>query len=541
MYKLLLSVMFVVLLTGCLSESNHSVERKQDQLIEGIDPYRLPEPVEVSMVKLIRPGLKLPYGDTIEDNLFTRYLFEETNVKFKVRWYAIGNDYEQKLNLALASEDLPDAMIVDEKKFRALVEADLLEDLTEVYEAYASPLLKEIYGVTKGEALDNATYNGRLMAIPDILPQADSYPLVWVRQDWLERLQLPEPRTLHDIAEIAKAFIERDPDRNGLNDTVGLTGNSKSLTSGGYTEAHDFKAVFNAMEAYPNVWHWDKQGELVYGSTTTEAKQALAQVRDWYAAGLIDKDFALRKNPYELVVNGKTGIFFAPWWAPWEIGQAINKDTEADWKPYPVADDNGVYRATRVPISNNFYVVRKGFKHPEALIVNLNFQTRFGRQPTTKDMQLDVTYIDMFPLMLSVDYRDAVTRKHDRLMEMINGDVNLERQSPEMLSIYERYLRDLKNPGANAGDWAASHAYRYSGAVIKESYEELKPVFTSSTGTMDKKWAELQQLENETFFKIMLGEQPIDAFDQFVEEWKKRGGNDIKHEIEIELEKVKTR
>ncbi|MBU5442940.1 extracellular solute-binding protein [Paenibacillus sp. MSJ-34] len=536
---LLLSMMLLAALPACLPIAETAADKdglhRQDAETDVIDPFRLPEPVEVTMVKSVRPDLKLPPGDTIEDNLFTRYLYDKTNVKFKILWYASGNDYDQKFNLALASDDLPDAMIVDEKTFRMMAKDDLLEDLTEVYDKYASPLLKEIYGATRGEALDNATYNGKLMAIPNILPKADSYPLVWVRKDWLDRLKLPEPRTLEDVAAIAQAFIERDPDRNGIADTIGMTGNSKAITSGGYTEAHDFKAVFNAFGAYPNIWHRDAEGKLVYGSTTPEAKQALAQVRKWYAEGLIDQDFALRKNPFELVNRGQTGVFFAPWWAPWEIGEAVQNDPAADWRPYAIAGNDGKYHATMVPMSGNFHVVKKGFKHPEALIVNLNLQTRFGREPTEDDLQLDVTYIEMFPLMLSVEYRDAVSRKHDALMRSIRGETAPQQLSQEMRSIYERYLRDQANPGANAGDWAPSHAYRYSGAALKRTFHEMKPLFTASTPTMEKKWAKLQKLENETFFKIVLGEEPIEAFDRFVVEWMAQGGAQILNEIEQEL------
>lgn len=48
---------------------------------------------------------------------------------------------------------------------------------------------------------------------------------------------------------------------------------------------------------------------------------------------------------------------------------------------------------------------------------------------------------------------------------------------------------------------------------------------------MAAKWANLQKLEEETFAKIILGQAPIDEFDNFVEKWYNEGGSEILEEI----------
>ena len=50
--------------------------------------------------------------------------------------------------------------------------------------------------------------------------------------------------------------------------------------------------------------------------------------------------------------------------------------------------------------------------------------------------------------------------------------------------------------------------------------------------TMDKKWATLEKLEDETFLQIILGEKPIEEFDKFVEQWKSLGGDEITAELQ---------
>ena len=58
----------------------------------------------------------------------------------------------------------------------------------------------------------------------------------------------------------------------------------------------------------------------------------------------------------------------------------------------------------------------------------------------------------------------------------------------------------------------------------------------AQSDTMDKKWATLEKLEDETFLQIILGEKPIDEFDNFVEQWKSLGGDEITAELQEMLD-----
>ena len=51
------------------------------------------------------------------------------------------------------------------------------------------------------------------------------------------------------------------------------------------------------------------------------------------------------------------------------------------------------------------------------------------------------------------------------------------------------------------------------------------------TETMTSKMSTLQDLQDEVFIKIILGEEPIDAFDKFVEDFNTLGGADITREV----------
>ena len=58
--------------------------------------------------------------------------------------------------------------------------------------------------------------------------------------------------------------------------------------------------------------------------------------------------------------------------------------------------------------------------------------------------------------------------------------------------------------------------------------------YGSGTKTMKEKWGVLETKQLETYVKIIMGEEPIEAFDTFAEEWKSSGGEDITNEVRKE-------
>lgn len=121
------------------------------------------EPVTVEIVQSINPTQSFPAGQTVEDNQYTKYVKEVMNIDIKIKWQAAnGDDYTQKQNLAIASNDLPDIMRVGQTQFKELADSDLIEDLTDVYAKYASDTMKYVLDTTKGEAIETATMDGKL-------------------------------------------------------------------------------------------------------------------------------------------------------------------------------------------------------------------------------------------------------------------------------------------------------------------------------------------------------------------------------------------
>lgn len=392
----LTSVMIVSSLTGCgkqeeIVKTTEDVKEGNVPVDENGNPSafgRYKEPITVSIVQQVNATDVIPEGQTATDNQYTRYVKDTMNVDVEVKWQAAaGDDFTQKVNLAIASNDLPDVMVVREAQFRELVKADLIEDLTPYYDVYASDTIKEIHNKTDGMAMDAVTYDGKIMALPGVQVEMDGYNLMWIRQDWLDELNLEAPKTVEDLEKVALAFVEN---KMGGDQTVGIVGpTANNILYHNFLESINgsctVDAIFHAYKAYPGFWI-EKDGKAVYGSITEETKQGLAKLRDMYASGALDPELGTRKDSGEVWKSGKGGIFFGPWWMGYGgIKDAVKNDLEASWVAYalPLSED-GSWNPRMGTSTQEFTVVRKGYEHPELAFLLANYLVRdAGKMDTT--------------------------------------------------------------------------------------------------------------------------------------------------------------
>ncbi|WP_199620790.1 extracellular solute-binding protein [Paenibacillus alkalitolerans] len=550
MKKALITAMalFMVFISACGtsgSDAGNSEEPKEAPSSEAgqeseapanIDPYGpVAEKVTITIGKAVAADPKLPEGSTVEDNEYTRFIEDKLNVDFKHAWQATGDAYAQKVSLSVTSGDIPDVMVVSKSELTQLVRSDLVEDLTQAYETYASDNLKGAYESTNGYALRSATYDGKLMAMPNVSPGADGVNLLWVRQDWLDALGLQPPKSLDDVLAIAKAFKEQDPDKNGKADTFGLLGSQNIVNLGNST--FGFDTVFSLFDSYPELWY-EKDGEIVYGSVQPETKEALAKLSEMYKSGLIDQEFGVKNTDMavEHVVSGKSGIFFGPWWLPfWPLNDAVSQDPKAEWKAYLAPlNDEGVMNTHVMAPTVQYLVVKKGFKSPEAVVKTLNYQFDMDQtqgEQFYQGMDVPFGWTNMpFTLLLSrFDDKESKTLK---VQSVIDGKADVSTLEGEAKQIYESYIKDKENPKKDLGAWSQANAFMTGVKPLTEDniYRQYG-AFYDQTETMTKRWANLQKLEDEAFLQIILGTRSIDYFDEFVAKWKEQGGDKITEEV----------
>lgn len=511
------------------------------------DPLGRYDPeLEISFIRGIDDDLisnilpKCP-GETIEDNRWTELIRDTLGIQVKYNWTVKGNEisdaFVQKLNVTLASGDLPDVIMVNPSQLKQLVDSDLIWDMTQYYNDYASDTLKEWMRLEGDGSIQSVTFQGKMMAVPEPVSMNESTQYLWIRNDWLKKLGLNPPKTMEDVLKISEAFTIRDPDGNGKADTYGLP-----VTKDLYNGCLGTEGFFAGYHAYPNMWIEDSSGKLVWGSTLPEVKTALQKLAVMFKSGQIDKEFGVKDSGKvaEWIAAGKYGMEYGHQWNPmYPLISNYNNDKDADWTGYQIVSADS--RKVMVPLKFNqtrIFAVNKEYAHPEALVklFNLYIEKIWGETGDFNKYFMPRENGNVGVWKFSPVYPGNPCN---------NFNIFKALQDARKKNDFSGLTGDPKSIQANleayaAGDttqWGWEKIYGINGTFINmEQYKAngqfLPEKFVGApTKTMATKKTSLDQMEKEEFIKIIMGAAPLEEFDKFVSDWNKSGGADITREV----------
>ena len=476
----------------------------------------------------------LPDQNTYEDNAYTRYLRKMLNIQNDNVYMEREDRYDELVNILAKDQTLPDVLVISDRAIlKELVENDLIEDLTDIYENCTTPRIKEMFESYGSDLWDMGSFDGRLMAIPETV--TDHGPrLLWLRKDWMDELGLEEPKTLEDAFNIIESFVANKMGTSDGEDPVGLVCDTDLV--GNTSSSYSVEPVFDKFYASPQQWV-NQNGQIVYGSVTQETKNALSYLHELYERGVLDQNFALRaqNNLRDLVVDGKCGAFFGLWWTPNNpLVDVYEKDKEIDWEPYYLqkSETDDAYDSFR---DNKYVVVRKGYEHPEIVmkIISVLFDyTRYEANDADEVNEYFALNVDPTarPLVINVDYNEATFQITKDIRAVEDGTKKEESLSAIEKSYYDACESFLHGKSSTPADWAA-YKSRISavGLLVDGGYQSEERRYLDDTdGELPKS---LQQLEKKSFIQIIMGEKPISYFDTFVKEWYDQGGEEITEQI----------
>ena len=499
---------------------------------------KYPETVEYTLGKISGANnSNLPAGETYEDNAYTRYLKEILNIQnvdaFELQ---TGGSYEEALEVTIADKNIPDVLVVNGREnLIHLVEAGLVEDLTQVYEECTTDTIKEMYASYGEDLLGSATFDGKLYAFPNCEID-DGHMLLWLRTDWIEQLGLKEPESMDEAMQIIKAFVDHDIAGNG--ETIGLACSTELIAGSSATYGVD--GVFARFGSAPERWILDEEDGVMWGSLTGETKEALAFLNQLYEDGILDSRFLLRQteNIDDLVINGKCGAIFGRWWAPNNpLSLSYEADNTAVWKPYLFAEDVQEQPQTFEAYDEWMYVVvRKGYEHPEIVGKYVSAIFDYSRYEDDRYANDVNEYFSLNvdptarPLNINVDYNDALFRCGRNLEAALEGEMGVDELSGLEKSYYDTCKAYLGEERGNANEWAAYASRIQAVRVLREVGTLEKPAI--SIGNADAEIPQnLKELEQEAFLQIIVGEKPVDYFDTFVVEWYDNGGAELTESV----------
>ncbi|MBO7745576.1 extracellular solute-binding protein [Paenibacillus sp. MWE-103] len=466
-------------------------------------------------------------GETWEDNRWTRLYKEKLGVVTHYKMMYPYADYNTQLKLAITSGDLPDIFPVNDKAdLKQLAEGGAIADMGPVYDKYASPLLKSIIEAETKSIFDPVTFGGKIYGIPQKMPSTNGYSHLWIREDWLKKLNLERPKTMDDVYAVAQAFAKQDPDGNGKADTIGLGLNKDVLYS--------TRGLFWGFGAYPDFWLQDAGGKAQYGTVLPEMKQPLELLARMYKEGLLDKEFGTKDESKEMesAVAGKMGMFYGPHWLAYSVEKTSENDKNAKWIAIPLPGEGG--NPVHIPLDNatdGYLIANKNFPHPELIVemLNLYVDTMFGEtnrfEEFWSDGDIDSLW-NMGPvhaLMPSLDlvgHQDIKQAVADNATDQLRGVAK---------GFYKSMQDGVVGMSMMFGPTDTPFAFvdqSYPDDVIWSAYSG------APTPTMVGSWSSMGELEATAMTAMIQGKEDVaSGFDKFVDSWNKLGGKQVVEEV----------
>ncbi|QNK59432.1 extracellular solute-binding protein [Paenibacillus sp. PAMC21692] len=200
-----------------------------------------------------------------------------------------------KFNILLASNEAPDLITEYDSEFiHKLYNQKQIMPIDELIETYSTeykhvlekfPILKKL----------STQPDGHMYAVGRVQGYFP-FTYLFIREDWLDKLELDTPRTTEELLRTAIAFAKQDPDGNGLDDTQGIN-------MSGF--APD---VINSM--FQNMSWVLEDGEIV--RDWERAQAALEFKKALFDADAIDRDYLTDKNGRKAeqdFLKGKIGLY----------------------------------------------------------------------------------------------------------------------------------------------------------------------------------------------------------------------------------------
>ena len=499
------------------------------------EPYgKYESEVTLKAVKSITSE-KFVNGDDISSNVWTRSYQDDLGIKVNYMWTVPESQYDQKMNITIASGDLPDIFAVSPKQYNQLIEAGKIADITQAYEKTATDRLKDVIN-SNPQADEYNRVDGKIMGLCGVASPYDAADLIWLRTDWLKKLGLEPPKTMEELNHIIKAFANDDPDGDGNKNTYGLA-MCKELVGG----IGGIQGYLAGYHAYINMWYDNGNGELIFGSIQPEMKTALLALQDLMKAGAIDPEFGVKDTNkiQEDLGASKVGVSIGAMWQPNSgIKSVVELNKKADWYPYALVSIDDAPACTMVDSTPKSYtVVNKDYKYPEAYFKMLNLYADRYLYPETLEIYRTYAHGDGMEYFKYATFQISLATKNVEASRKIRNalvtgdesqlDPNLK-ENCEQLRQYDEVDKKSWSQMRISGENGAFHVI--DDEYLKKDRLKLNAYYDNPTKTMTEKLATLEKMQDEVFTKIILGED-ISSFDTFVEDWKRLGGEQITKEV----------
>ncbi len=231
--------------------------------------------------------------------------------------------YYDVLQQQIASGDWPDVMILSSTYYAAYANEGVLWDMTEAWDNSAT---KNSGRVKNLDVIEGLKIDGRLYGFADGFGNGS---VTYVKKAWLDAVGMEAPKTWEEYAAMCDAFVNNDPDQDGVKDTY-------AVTAAGFIGAEapyiNYLPEFY-QDAYPSFYQ-NEEGKWVDGFAEPAMKAALERLNEGYIKGWIDPTTLTNgtKDCRNKFYDDTTGVF-TYWAGTWATNlktnlEANNRDSE---------------------------------------------------------------------------------------------------------------------------------------------------------------------------------------------------------------------
>lgn len=234
---------------------------------------------EALTIKMVN---RVAAGYILENNPVIKAIEEKANVKLDIEIPPVS-DYTNRMNIIMASGDLPDLMHLQnmDSNYQKYAEEGLIIALDDY--------LKDTPNINRRMQKDQleqarSEKTGKLHSIPR--PAENATRIALYRKDWFDTLKLNAPETIEDFKKVALAIAKGDPDKNGKDDTYFM-----SILPGAEVEP-----LLSSVFGIRGVLVPDSKGKV----TITEAQEGYIKLldfyKDLYTEKALDQEWFLNKT-----------------------------------------------------------------------------------------------------------------------------------------------------------------------------------------------------------------------------------------------------
>jgi putative aldouronate transport system substrate-binding protein len=500
-------------LSACTSKGDGSSSQASNTP-SGTSTSATPKPsVKEDPFKLSLLMLQYQADTPKSDNIFLQAIEKATNTKLDITWVPQAQ-IDEKTNLLLASGDVPKLMYIQNFKSPSIQNAIKAGAFWEI-----GPYLKDYPTLSKANPsiLQNTSVDGKIYSVYKYASVAQVG--VTYRKDWLDALGLQPPKSVDDFYNTLKAFKEKDPDKNGKDDTYGMVYWQESFLS--------MFRIVSLWHGAPNIWGEDTNGNLIPDFMTDGYMKGMKLMKKLYDEKLINQDFAVMTNAKanDIFLGGGAGSVFA------------TTASMTNW------DNNEKIKAQKGKL--DLFSELEGGHGPRARAGTGYLGMYMIPKSSVKSEDELKKVLAFLDKLNSKEVQDLLVNGIEgRHYKVENGQaVRLENLPPEQEFTKERfdfpnlYLRTVVNETPKKLNEIQQRAEDIKSANEKVAVYNLVEPFNSDS--YSKLGQQLDTMRYDMLVKFVMGQLDEAGYKAEVDKWLKAGGKTVIDEFNAQYQKLK--